>query len=90
MPIYEYKCIDCNNKVSEFQRIEEEPLSNCLICGGKLKRLISICDGEVDYKNSKEYYEKIIKPDAQRIIEKIKNGDEDAAADIFGENKWLK
>ena len=85
MPIYEYKCLDCNNKFSELQSIHDEPLCICLNCNGVLKKLISCSSIEAEYKNSKEYYEKVIKKDVKEAVDKIKNGDENALADILGE-----
>jgi len=86
MPIYEYKCQDCNNIIEEFQHISDKPLSVCPKCSGGLKRLISWNSVNVIY-GAQEHYEKEIKPEAKRIAERIKAGDEDAAADIFGTNE---
>lgn len=85
MPVYEYLCLSCGKKLEEMQSIYDEKLTTCA-CGGKLKRLISGANSEVEYLSGKEFYEKEIKPDAKRIAERIKNGDENAAADIFGED----
>jgi len=41
MPIYEYKCVDCNEQFEVMQRITDDPLSTCEHCGGELKRLIT-------------------------------------------------
>lgn len=40
MPTYDYKCIDCGNAFEHFQRITEEPLTECPVCSGHVKRLI--------------------------------------------------
>lgn len=85
MPQYEYKCVECDYKFVEFQSINDEAISICPKCKGKVKRLISLTGTNIDYSNPKEYYEQVIKPEAHRIAEKIKSGDENAAADIFGE-----
>lgn len=87
MPLYEYKCLKCLKEITELQKHTDEPLKICVLCGGDLKKILSLCNPDVDYKNNKEYYEKVIKPDAKRIANKIKGGDENAAADIFGEPK---
>ena len=87
MPLYEYRCLDCLHALTELQSINDEPLQVCPQCGGKFRKIISLCSTETNYKNTKEYYEKVVKPDAKKIAEKIKNGDEEAAANIFGENK---
>ncbi len=41
MPIYEYKCIKCNEQSEVMQKISEDPLVECSSCGGELKKLIS-------------------------------------------------
>ena len=41
MPTYEYKCNKCEEVFEVFQKITEEPLNECPVCGGELKRLIS-------------------------------------------------
>ncbi len=33
MPIYEYKCNECNGTFECFQRITEDPLKACSLCG---------------------------------------------------------
>ena len=85
MPFYEYKCSGCSFEFEELQDIGEDPLSICPKCKGDLKKKFSISSGNVTYNDAKEYYEKVIKPEAKEIADKIRGGDEDAAADIFGE-----
>ena len=41
MPIYEYKCADCNKIFEAFQKISDDPLTECRFCKGKVERLIS-------------------------------------------------
>jgi putative FmdB family regulatory protein len=61
MPTYEYKCMECEEVFEVFQKITDEPLKTCQVCGGELKRLISGGIGVIfkgsgfyttDYKNS--------------------------------------
>ena len=61
MPTYEYKCTECEEIFEFFQRITDEPLKTCPVCGGELNRLISGGMGVIfkgsgfyttDYKNS--------------------------------------
>lgn len=84
MPLYEYRCLACSHQLVELQSIKDEPLLVCPVCGGELSKLMSLCSPDVNYQNTKEYYEKVVKPDAKKIAKKIKEGDENAAADIFG------
>ena len=39
MPTYEYVCRDCGNRIEVFQRITDEPLAVCEICGGQLRKV---------------------------------------------------
>ncbi|MGB9821975.1 FmdB family zinc ribbon protein [Thermodesulfovibrio sp.] len=41
MPIYEYECMHCHKVHEVIQKFSEEPLKNCPVCGGELKKLIS-------------------------------------------------
>ena len=41
MPIYEYRCSDCEKHLEIMQKISDEPLSVCQECGGSLSKLIS-------------------------------------------------
>lgn len=40
MPIYDYKCENCG-KFDKMQKISDEPLQICPVCGGKVQRVIS-------------------------------------------------
>ncbi len=41
MPIYEYKCLKCGEKFEAFQKITDQPLTQCKFCSGKVEKLIS-------------------------------------------------
>lgn len=41
MPIYEYGCTECGNRIEAFQKVSDDPLSECPDCGGELSKLIS-------------------------------------------------
>lgn len=41
MPVYEYKCTNCNEQFEVMQKITDDPLTKCNSCGGELKRLIT-------------------------------------------------
>lgn len=43
MPIYEYECEGCGKIFEIFQKIVDEPLTECESCKGKLNKLISQC-----------------------------------------------
>lgn len=42
MPIYEYKCADCGAQVEKMQKVSDEPLTVCEVCGGKLEKQWSL------------------------------------------------
>ena len=41
MPIYEYECTKCGNIEEIFQKFSDKPLTKCMLCSGKLHKLIS-------------------------------------------------
>jgi putative FmdB family regulatory protein len=41
VPIYEYKCTQCGEVFEAFQKITDDPLSECRFCRGKVEKLIS-------------------------------------------------
>jgi len=61
MPIYEYRCDQCNKIFEVLQKISEEPLTTCIDCGSKLEKLVSRSAFQfkgsgwyvTDYKNQK-------------------------------------
>lgn len=42
MPVYEYECDACKKIVEVQQRMTDAPLTECLECGGHLRKLISM------------------------------------------------
>ena len=41
MPLYEYQCRSCGDRVEALQRMSDDPLKECKECGGELRRLMS-------------------------------------------------
>lgn len=41
MPIYEYECEQCKKHHEIMQKITDGPLSQCPMCGGTLRKMIS-------------------------------------------------
>ena len=42
MPIYEYKCDQCNHQLEILQKISDDPATTCPECGGEsLRKLVS-------------------------------------------------
>lgn len=40
MPIYEYQCEECGATVEAFQKMSDDPLTECDQCGGPLRKLL--------------------------------------------------
>ena len=41
MPLYEYQCQQCSERVEILQRLSDPPYSHCPKCGVEMKKLIS-------------------------------------------------
>lgn len=41
MPIYEYRCQECNHEFETIQRVGTRPRRKCPACSGRLEKLIS-------------------------------------------------
>jgi len=61
VPTYEYKCSNCGEIFEFFQKMSDDPVRECPVCGGELQRMISSGIGVIfkgsgfyttDYKNS--------------------------------------
>jgi len=39
VPTYEYECTACGQRVEVYQRITEDPLTTCGVCGGLLRKV---------------------------------------------------
>jgi len=39
MPIYEYLCTQCATRFEKKQGYDEEPLTNCPVCNGRVERV---------------------------------------------------
>ena len=42
MPIYEYKCSECGAHFEKMQKVSDETLTVCEVCGGKLEKQWSL------------------------------------------------
>ena len=41
MPIYEYECTKCGHQTEEWQSFSDPPITQCELCKGKMRKLIS-------------------------------------------------
>ena len=40
MPTYEYRCLSCEHQFERFQRMSDEAVKECEVCGEPVKRLL--------------------------------------------------
>jgi putative FmdB family regulatory protein len=41
LPLYEYECTQCGQRIEKIQKFSDPPLTKCEKCGGRLKQLLS-------------------------------------------------
>jgi putative FmdB family regulatory protein len=41
VPTYQYACTDCGDKSEVVQRFTDDPLTVCVVCGGRLRKVFS-------------------------------------------------
>ena len=41
MPLYEYRCLQCDAHFEKIQKFSDLPIRTCEICGGRLEQLLS-------------------------------------------------
>lgn len=41
MPLYTYRCNECDHEFQVRQRMVEDPLTECPVCGGGVRRVVS-------------------------------------------------
>jgi putative FmdB family regulatory protein len=40
LPTYEYRCVSCEHQFERFQRMSDDPVMECEVCGEPVKRLL--------------------------------------------------
>jgi len=40
VPIYEYRCNDCGHQFEVSQRMSDDPLTECEVCGGQVSKML--------------------------------------------------
>lgn len=92
MPIYEYLCDACDNKMEALQKISDEPLKDCPECGEQsLRKLVSAAafrlkgSGwyETDFKNDNDKQKNLVKSD-DKPADKDGNKDKKETGDSDG------
>lgn len=70
MPEYEYKCFECEEQFSTYQKVSEKPLKKCKKCGKfALERLLFPVNGRVACSNLGSLGERNYKRDKNKIQE---------------------
>jgi len=87
MPIYEFVCCGCGYEFEELMSIRDNCEIPCPKCEGKVEKKVSFTLVEVNYKNAKELVDRKLKKEIKEVVDKIKGGNENLAANIFGEDK---
>ena len=41
MPTYEYECEECGHRFEKRQKMSDDPVKECPLCGGETRRLVS-------------------------------------------------
>jgi putative FmdB family regulatory protein len=41
LPLYEYRCLQCDAHFEKIQKFSDPPIKKCEICGGRLEQLLS-------------------------------------------------
>jgi len=77
MPIYEYKCTECDHRLEKLQRMSDDPLKDCPECDNPtLTKLVSASSFklkgtgwyETDFKNKKKSATKgAVKPESKPV-----------------------
>ena len=64
MPIYEYECASCHQRVEVIQKFSDKPLKKCAHCGGPLQKVLSA--PALVFKGTGWYVTDYAKPDRAR------------------------
>jgi len=94
MPMYNIKCIECENEqlfscsITDFQYSNKNKFKNinCKKCGkSNFIRVYNTVSSKIS-RSSQEIVEKV-REEARSIVEKVKSGDQHAIRDIYGEGE---
>ena len=81
MPIYEYQCEACGHRLEKLQKINDNPLTDCLACGAsELKKLVSAVSFRL---KGTGWYETDFKTGKKK---NISGGGEDKSSEIKSDN----
>lgn len=40
LPTYEYRCTACNHQFERFQKMSDDPITECELCGAEVRRVL--------------------------------------------------
>ena len=71
MPTYDYKCKECGITFELFQKMTDEPIKECIECGGEVRRLIG--SGLTPVFKGSGFYETDYKSKSNTTAKPLKN-----------------
>ena len=77
MPIYEFECQKCKDRVEVFQKMNDKHPVKCKKCGGRLEKLVSA--SAIQFKGS-GWYVTDYASKGRKAAEKADKGEKDTAA----------
>lgn len=86
MPLFIYKCQECDYEVEKFQHNSSEDLEiKCEVCEDEMCVKQISCIRSRTWLNAKDMYNNKIRPDAERIVDKVSKGSDKDFFDICGD-----
>jgi putative FmdB family regulatory protein len=85
MPIYEYACRDCGEHIEVVQSFRDDPLTECGLCGGRLRKVFSAAG--IIFKGSGYYVTDSRAKPSESGTEPAKKGAEGSRADAKSGDK---
>jgi putative FmdB family regulatory protein len=82
VPTYQYACTDCGNDLEVVQKFTDEPLTECPVCHGRLRKVFSPVG--VVFKGSGFYRTDSRQKEKEPAAASSANGSSDAKADGAG------
>jgi putative FmdB family regulatory protein len=73
VPIYEYQCTKCGEIFEAFQKITDEPLTQCKFCNSRVEKLIS--HSSFQLKGSGWYLTDYARRSSSSALDKPKGGE---------------
>lgn len=86
MPLFTFKCLNCEEIVEKFFKNECNNLEYECKCGCKeFERIFDFKTSGSVWKNAKDHMENVIEPEINKIQEKLSKGSDSTFLDIVGD-----